>query len=70
MADGRHIWDEHFIHDFPSDFEITRSEPDALTAVDGPVLTWLLDCKEVDPREVISESTGLGPERQSSTIGS
>ena len=63
MADGRHIWDEHFIHDFPSDFEINPVRvPDALAAVDGPVLTWLLDCKEVDPGEVISDLTGLLPD--------
>ena len=62
MADGRHIWDEHFIHDFPPDFEINPTRvADALTAIDGPVLTWLLDCKEVDPRKVISDLTGLLP---------
>ncbi len=62
MADGRHIWDEHFIHDFPPDFEINPIRvADALTAIDGPVLTWLLDCKEVDPRKVISDLTGLLP---------
>ena len=44
MADGRHIWDEHFIHDFPPDFEINPIRvADALTAIDGPMLTWLLD---------------------------
>ncbi len=62
MADGRHIWDEHFVHDFPSDFEM---EPirvsDALSAIDGPVLTWLLDCKDADPRTVTSTIRGLLP---------
>jgi len=63
MADGRHIWDEHFVHDFPSDFEIDPIRvADALTAIDGPVLTWLLDCKDVDPRNVISDLRGLMPQ--------
>jgi Cof subfamily protein (haloacid dehalogenase superfamily) len=54
MADGRLIWDERFTHDFPSDFamEVMRV-PDAVVAVDGPVLTWLLDCKEFDPLRAI-----------------
>ena len=54
MADGRHIWDQHFVHEFPADFAIDAVRvPDAIAAVDGPVLTWLLDCKELDPLRAI-----------------
>jgi len=63
MADGRHIWDEHFAHDFPADFSITPVVvPDALVAVDGPVLTWLLDCKEVPPAAAIEVMRSQMPE--------
>ena len=54
MADGRHIWDQNFSHEFPADFAIDATRvPDAIAAVDGPVLTWLLDCKELDALRVI-----------------
>jgi len=54
MADGGHIWDEHFTHDFPADFSMTPVRvPDALLALDGPVLTWLLDCKDLPPMKAI-----------------
>ncbi len=54
MADGRHIWDENFVPAFPADFVIDALRvPDAVVAVDGPVLTWLLDCKEFDPLRAI-----------------
>ena len=54
MADGRHIWDENFVHEFPDDFVINATRvPDAVAAIDGPVLTWLLDCKDSDPLKAI-----------------
>ncbi len=63
MADGRHIWDEDFTHDFPSDFSITPVRvPDALLALDGPVLTWLLDCKAVSPMKAIEAMSAWMPE--------
>ena len=38
----------------PQPLESLRaSHPDAVVAVDGPVLTWLLDCKEFDPLRAI-----------------
>jgi hydroxymethylpyrimidine pyrophosphatase-like HAD family hydrolase len=66
MADGRHIWDQHFVHEFPADFAIDAVRvPDAIAAVDGPVLTWLLDCKELDPLraiEILKPRMPLGTE--------
>jgi len=63
MADGRHIWDEHFTHDFPADFSMAPFRvPDAISALDGPVLTWLLDCKAVAPMKAIEAMSAQMPE--------
>ena len=63
MADGRHIWDEHFTHDFPTDFSMMPVRvPDALAALDGPVLTWLLDCKDLAPMKAIEVMSSQMPD--------
>jgi hypothetical protein len=63
MADGRHIWDEGFTHDFPADFSMTPIRvPNAVTALDGPVLTWLLDCKDIAPMRAIQAMSAQMPE--------
>ena len=44
MADGSHIWEHSFVSDFPPGLVIkAKKVDDALTAIDGPVLTWLVD---------------------------
>ena len=63
MADGRHIWDDHFTHDFPADFSmIPVRVPDVLSALDGPVLTWLLDCKDLAPMKAIEVMSSQMPD--------
>ncbi len=50
MPDGSHIWETDFTHDFPADFDVDALViPDASRFIAGPVLTWLLDCKNMKP---------------------
>ena len=44
MADGSHIWEHSFVFDSPPGLVIeAKKVDDAVSAIDGPVLTWLVD---------------------------
>lgn len=62
LADGRHVWEHTFAPDMPvdllADFSVARVD-DAITAVDGPVLTWLAYAPGIDTLTLIDE---LAPE--------
>jgi hypothetical protein len=62
MADGRHLWEHGFAPDMPvglaDDLQIERVA-DAITAVDGPVLTWLVETPGLEMMTAVSE---LAPE--------
>ena len=62
MADGRHLWEHNFAPDMPvglaDKLQIERVE-DAITAVDGPVLTWLVETPGVAMMTAVRE---LAPE--------
>lgn len=62
LADGRHVWDHNFAPDMPvdllADISVARVD-DALAAVDGPVLTWLVYAPSIDTPALIDE---LAPE--------
>ena len=62
MADGRHVWEHDFAPAMPvdllADISVERVD-DALSAVDGPVLTWLVHAPSVDTLAIIDE---LSPE--------
>ena len=62
MADGRHLWEHDFAPDMPvglaDDLKIERVA-DAITAVDGPVLTWLVETPGVEMMAAVRE---LAPE--------
>jgi len=53
MADGRHFWERDFHPMFPVDVEAVRVD-DAVSIVDGPVLTWLVGSPGWDPAEIIT----------------
>lgn len=62
MADGRHVWEHGFAPDMPADLLADISVArvgDALAAVDGPVLTWLVHAPSVDTLTMIDD---LAPE--------
>ena len=58
MADGRHVWEHDFAPDMPvdllEDISVARVD-DALAAVDGPVLTWLVHAPGIDTLTMIDE---------------
>jgi len=58
MADGRHVWEHDFAPVMPvdllADISVDRVD-DALSAVDGPVLTWLVHAPSVDTLAIIDE---------------
>ncbi len=58
MADGRHVWEHDFAPVMPvdllADISVDRVD-DALSAVDGPVLTWLVHAPSVDTLTLIDE---------------
>ena len=62
LADGRHVWEHDFAPGMPADLladiSVARVD-DALAAVDGPVLTWLVHAPSVDTQALIDE---LAPE--------
>lgn len=62
MADGRHVWERNFAPGMPADLladiSVARVD-DALAAVDGPVLTWLVHAPSIDTLTIIDE---LAPE--------
>ena len=62
LADGRHVWEHDFAPDMPvdllADISVARVD-DALAAVDGPVLTWLVYAPSIDTLALIDE---LAPE--------
>jgi Cof subfamily protein (haloacid dehalogenase superfamily) len=53
MADGRHIWEDHFHPSMPVDISVERVK-DALEHIDGDVLTWLVDSSEMGLDEVVA----------------
>ncbi len=62
LADGRHVWEHDFGPAMPADLladiSVARVD-DALAAVDGPVLTWLVHAPSSDTLTIIDE---LAPE--------
>ncbi len=58
LADGRHVWEHRFAPAMPvdllADISVERVD-DALSAVDGPVLTWLVHAPSVDTLTIIDE---------------
>ncbi|WP_420621155.1 HAD family hydrolase [Candidatus Poriferisodalis sp.] len=62
MADGRHLWEHNFVPDMPAglaaDLRIDRVD-DAIAAVDGPVLTWLVETPGTEMMTAVGE---LAPE--------
>lgn len=58
LADGRHLWEHDFAPAMPvslvAELSVTRVD-DAVAAVDGPVLTWLIDTPDIDTLTVVSE---------------
>ena len=62
LADGRHVWEHDFAPDMPidllADISVARVD-DAVAAVDGPALTWLVHAPSVDTLALIDE---LAPE--------
>ena len=58
MADGRHIWEHGFAPDMPAglaaDLGLRRVD-DAIAAVDGPVLTWLVETPGTDMLAAVRE---------------
>ena len=62
LADGRHVWEHDFAPDMPidllADISVARVD-DAVAAVDGPALTWLVHAPGIDTLALIDE---LAPE--------
>ena len=58
MADGRHVWEHRFAPQMPADlvadFSLARSD-DAIAAVDGAVLTWLVHVPGMDTLAIVEE---------------
>ena len=58
MADGRHVWEHDFGPGMPADLladiSVARVD-DAIAAVDGPVLTWLVHVPSIDTPTLIDE---------------
>ncbi|WP_420439335.1 HAD family hydrolase [Candidatus Poriferisodalis sp.] len=58
MADGRHFWEHRFAPQMPADLIADLSVArvaDAVGAVDGPVLTWLVHVPDVDTLAIVNE---------------
>lgn len=53
MADGRHFWEHGFDPLMPIDVDAHRVH-DAVAAIDGPVLTWLVGTTDHDPDLVMN----------------
>lgn len=63
MADGSHIWEHSFVSDFPPGLVIeAKKVDDALSAIDGPVLTWLVDAPNHPGLSAVGILTGRLPE--------
>ena len=58
MADGRHLWEHNFVPDMPAglaaDLRIDRVD-DAIAAVDGAVLTWLVETPGTEMMTAVGE---------------
>ncbi len=58
LADGRHLWEHDFAPEMPTDLladlQVSRVD-DAIAAVDGPVLTWLVHAPSTDTLTVVNE---------------
>ena len=58
LADGRHLWEHDFAPAMPSDLladlQMSRVD-DAIAAVDGPVLTWLVHSPSTQTLSVVNE---------------
>ena len=54
MADGRHFWELDFAPDMPMDLAAQRVS-DAVAAVDGDVLTWLVAVEGMGPDEIVDQ---------------
>ena len=58
LADGRHLWEHDFAPEMPvdlvADLQALRVD-DAIAAVDGPVLTWLVHAPSTDTLTVVNE---------------
>ena len=63
MADGSHIWEHSFVSDFPPGLVIeAKKVDDALSVIDGPVLTWLVDAPNHPGLSAVGILTGRLPE--------
>lgn len=58
MADGRHLWEHRFAPEMPTDLIADLSVlhvDDAVAAVDGAVLTWLVHAPGMDTLAMVNE---------------
>lgn len=58
MADGRHFWEHRFAPEMPADLIADLSVlhvDDAIAAVDGAALTWLVHAPEMDTLAMVNE---------------
>lgn len=58
MADGRHLWEHRFAPEMPADLIADLSVlhvDDAVAAVDGAVLTWLVHVPDMDTLAIVNE---------------